>query len=113
MAEADFELGLRINVDATRLLLDICRRRGHRPRLVFTSSVAVYGGDLPPTVTDTTALSPRSSGTQKAVAELMIGDWTRRGFVDGRVLRLPTISVRPAGRTRRRRLLPAGSSASR
>jgi len=96
MAEADFELGLRINVDATRLLLDICRRRGHRPRLVFTSSVAVYGGDLPPTVTDTTALSPRSSyGTQKAVAELMIGDWTRRGFVDGRVLRLPTISVRP------------------
>jgi D-erythronate 2-dehydrogenase len=96
MAEADFELGLRINVDATRLLLDICRRIGHRPRLVFTSSVAVYGGDLPPTVTDTTAVNPRSSyGAQKAVAELLINDWTRRGFVDGRVLRLPTISVRP------------------
>ena len=96
MAEADFELGLRINVDATRLLLDICRRSGHRPRLVFTSSVAVYGGDLPPIVGDATAVSPRSSyGTQKAVAELLICDWTRRGFVDGRVLRLPTISVRP------------------
>ena len=79
MAEADFELGLRINVDATRLLLDICRRHGHRPRLVFTSSVAVYGGDLPPTVTDTTAVSPRSSyGTQKAIAELMVSDWTRK-----------------------------------
>ena len=96
MAEADFELGMRINVDATRLLLDVCRRGGRRPRVVFTSSVAVYGGDLPPTVTDTTALSPRSSyGTQKAVGELLINDWTRRGFVDGRVLRLPTISVRP------------------
>ena len=79
MAEADFELGLRINVDATRLLLDLCRRSGHRPRLVFTSSVAVYGGDLPPTVTDTTAVSPRSSyGTQKAVGELLISDWTRQ-----------------------------------
>jgi nucleoside-diphosphate-sugar epimerase len=96
MAEADFDLGLRINVDATRRLLDVCRRSGRRPRLVFTSSVAVYGGDLPPTVTDTTALNPQSSyGTQKAVAELLINDWTRRGFVDGRVLRLPTISVRP------------------
>jgi nucleoside-diphosphate-sugar epimerase len=96
MAEADFDLGLRINIDATRGLLDVCRRSGHRPRLVFTSSVAVYGGDLPPTVTDTTALNPQTSyGTQKAVAELLINDWTRRGFVDGRVLRLPTISVRP------------------
>jgi nucleoside-diphosphate-sugar epimerase len=96
MAETDFELGLRINIDATRLLLDACRRYGGCPRLVFTSSVAVYGGDLPAVVTDTTALSPRSSyGMEKAVGELMIGDWTRRGFVDGRVLRLPTISVRP------------------
>jgi nucleoside-diphosphate-sugar epimerase len=96
MAEADFELGLRINIDATRLLLDVCRRSGRQPRLVFTSSVAVYGGDVSPIVTDTTAVAPRSSyGTQKAVAELLINDWTRRGFVDGRVLRLPTISVRP------------------
>jgi len=96
MAEADFELGLRINVDATRLLLDVCRRSGHRPRLVFSSSIAVYGGELPPTVTDATAVSPRSSyGAQKAVGELLINDWTRRGFVDGRILRLPTVSVRP------------------
>ena len=64
--------------------------------MVFTSSVAVYGGDLPDTVPDTVAVSPQSSyGTQKAVAELLIGDYTRKGFVDGRVLRLPTISVRP------------------
>lgn len=96
MAEADFDLGLRINLDATRLLLDVCRAIGHRPRVVFTSSVAVYGGDLPATVLDTTTVGPQSSyGTQKAVAELLINDWTRRGFVDGRVLRLPTISVRP------------------
>lgn len=96
MAEADFDLGLRVNLDATRRLLDVCRSRGAHPRLVFASSVAVYGGDLPETVLDTTAVSPQSSyGTQKAMAELLIADYTRRGFVDGRVLRLPTISVRP------------------
>jgi nucleoside-diphosphate-sugar epimerase len=96
MAEADFDLGMHINLDATRRLLDACRRTAGRPRLVFTSSVAVYGGDLPETVRDTTALNPQTSyGTQKAVAELLIGDYTRKGFVDGRVLRLPTISVRP------------------
>ena len=107
MAETDFDLGMRINVDATRLLLDLCRGHAdaglaplghprHRPRLIFASSIAVYGGDLPATVAETTALNPQSSyGTQKAVAELLINDYTRRGFVDGRVLRLPTISVRP------------------
>ena len=95
-AEADFELGMRINLDASRLLLDVCRTRGHRPRVVFTSSVAVYGGTLPEVVLDDTALNPQSSyGTQKAIAELLLCDYTRRGFVDGRVLRLPTISVRP------------------
>lgn len=95
MAEAEFDLGLRINVDATRLLLDACRNAS-RPVLVFTSSVAVFGGDLPATVLDTTALRPQSSyGTQKAIGELLIADYTRKGFVDGRVLRLPTISVRP------------------
>lgn len=95
-AEADFDLGMRINVDATRLLLEICRAKGHRPRVVFTSSVAVYGGDLPETVPETTAVNPQTSyGTQKAVAELLINDYSRRGFVDGRALRLPTISVRP------------------
>jgi nucleoside-diphosphate-sugar epimerase len=107
MAEADFDLGMRINIDATRLLLDLCRGHAdadrsplghphHRPRLVFASSIAVYGGELPGTVAETTALNPQSSyGTQKAVAELLINDYSRRGFVDGRVLRLPTISVRP------------------
>ena len=98
MAEADFELGMRINVDATRLLLDVCRISGggFRPRMVFASSIAVYGGDLPATVPESTAVNPQSSyGTQKAVAELLISDYTRKGFVDGRVLRLPTISVRP------------------
>ena len=95
-AEADFDLGMRINLDASRLLLEVCRARGHRPRVVFTSSVAVYGGDLPDVVQDDTALNPQSSyGTQKAIAELLLSDYTRRGFVDGRVLRLPTISVRP------------------
>jgi len=95
-AEADFELGLRINLDATRQLLDVCRRRGHCPKLLFTSSVAVYGGRLPAVVQDSTALNPQSSyGVQKAIGELLVQDYSRRGFVDGRVLRLPTISVRP------------------
>ena len=95
-AEADFDLGMRINLDASRQLLELCRAAGHRPRVVFTSSVAVYGGTLPPVVTDDTALNPRSSyGTQKAIGELLLSDYTRKGFVDGRTLRLPTISVRP------------------
>jgi nucleoside-diphosphate-sugar epimerase len=95
-AEADFDLGMRINLDASRLLLDICRELGQRPKVVFTSSVAVYGGKLPDLVRDDTALNPRSSyGTQKAIGELLVNDYSRRGFIDGRVLRLPTISVRP------------------
>ncbi|MDB5459312.1 MAG: NAD-dependent epimerase/dehydratase [Caulobacteraceae bacterium] len=95
-AEADFDLGMAINLDASRRLLDLCRAAGHRPRVVFTSSVAVYGGALPPVVTDETRLDPRSSyGVQKAIGELLLGDYTRKGFVDGRILRLPTISVRP------------------
>jgi D-erythronate 2-dehydrogenase len=95
-AEADFDLGMRINLDAARLLLETCRQRGHRPRVLFTSSVAVYGGDLPDVVQNDTALNPQSSyGAQKAIAELLLNDYARRGFVDGRVLRLPTISVRP------------------
>ncbi len=95
-AEADFDLGMRVNLDASRHLLEVCRRLAHRPRVVFTSSVAVYGGDLPATVPDNLAATPQTSyGTQKAMAELLINDYTRRGFVDGRSLRLPTICVRP------------------
>jgi nucleoside-diphosphate-sugar epimerase len=100
-AEADFDLGMRVNLDASRTLLELCRRAGRRPRVVFTSSVAVYGGQLPAVVTDDTPLNPRSSyGTQKAIGELLLADYTRKGFVDGRVLRLPTISVRPGAPNR-------------
>jgi nucleoside-diphosphate-sugar epimerase len=96
MAESDFDLGMQINLDATRRLLDVCRSNATQPRFVFTSSVAVYGGDMPAKVLDSTALNPQTSyGTQKAMAELLIGDCTRRGFIDGRVMRLPTITVRP------------------
>jgi len=95
-AEGDFDLGMRVNLDASRLVLEACRRTGRTPRVLFTSSVAVYGGDLPALVDDTTALTPQSSyGVQKAIAELLLADYTRKGFVDGRVARLPTISVRP------------------
>ena len=95
-AERDFDLGMRVNLDASRLLLDACRAAGNTPRVLFTSSVAVYGGTLPDVVTDATALTPRSSyGTQKAIGELLLSDYTRKGFVDGRIARLPTISVRP------------------
>jgi nucleoside-diphosphate-sugar epimerase len=95
-AEAEFDLGMRINLDASRLLLERCRQLGTRPKVVFTSSVAVYGGELPALVNDATALEPQSSyGVQKAIGELLLSDYHRRGFIDGRVLRLPTISVRP------------------
>jgi nucleoside-diphosphate-sugar epimerase len=95
-AELDFDLGMQVNLDATRLLLDVCREIGAKPRVVFTSSVAVYGGALPDVVQDSTALNPQSSyGVQKAISELLLSDYHRKGFVDGRVARLPTISVRP------------------
>ena len=96
MAEADFDLGMRINVDATRTLLELCRAAGNRPRVVFTSSVAVFGGDLPALLDDTTALNPQTSyGIEKAIGEFLVADYTRKGFIDGRSLRLPTITVRP------------------
>jgi nucleoside-diphosphate-sugar epimerase len=95
-AESDFDLGMRINLDATRILLEQARKNGNRPRVVFTSSVAVFGGDLPPKVLDTTPATPQGSyGAQKAMCELMVSDYSRKGFVDGRSLRLPTVTVRP------------------
>ncbi len=95
-AEQNFELGTKVNLDATRDLLEACRLAGHCPRFVFTSSIAVYGGDLPDPVTDATPPSPRISyGAQKLVCEVLINDYTRRGYVDGRALRLPTVMVRP------------------
>ena len=95
-AEADTDLGYRVNLDGTRAVLDACRALGSAPRLVFASSLAVYGGALPPEVGDDTAPTPQSSyGTQKAIGELLVNDYSRKGFVDGRALRLPTVVVRP------------------
>jgi nucleoside-diphosphate-sugar epimerase len=84
------------NVDATRALLERCRALGTSPRVVFASSVAVFGGVLPDKVPDDQVLTPQSSyGAQKAVGEMLVHDYARKGFVDGRSLRLPTITVRP------------------
>ncbi|GHE22107.1 D-erythronate dehydrogenase [Halomonas urumqiensis] len=96
-AEADLDLGMAVNFDATRELLEGCRQRElSGTRLVMASSVAAYGGDMPVVLDDMTALHPQNSyGTQKAMCELLINDYSRRGLVDGRVLRLPTIVIRP------------------
>ena len=95
-SEAEFDIGMQINVDATRSLLEACRRLPKPPRLVFTSSVAVFGGRLPDVVPEDMAPTPESSyGTEKAIGELLVNDYSRRGFVDGVACRLPTIAVRP------------------
>jgi len=95
-AEADTDLGYRVNLDGTRAVLEACRALGTGPRLVFASSLAVYGGELPPAIGDDTALHPQSSyGAQKAIGELLVNDYSRKGFIDGRALRLPTVVVRP------------------
>ena len=94
-AEADFDLGMRVNLDGTRALLDVCRALPAPPRLVFASSVAVFG-HAPPLVRDDTPARPQSSyGTQKAIGELLVNDCSRKGFVHGCSLRLPTVVVRP------------------
>jgi len=98
--ELDFDLGLRSNLDSTRLLLDGLRAAANQPRLVFSSSVAVFGPDpsnpLPDVVTDTTLPSPQTSyGTHKLMSEYLIADYTRKGYIDGRSARLMTVSVRP------------------
>ena len=99
--EADFDLGLRSNLDTTRALLDALRAAGNAPRLVFASSAAVFGGDppglpLPALVRDDTLPLPQTSyGIQKFVSEQLIADFTRKGFLDGRALRLLTVTVRP------------------
>jgi nucleoside-diphosphate-sugar epimerase len=95
-AEADTDLGYRVNLDGTRAVLDACRTLGSSPRFIFASSLAVYGGRLPPEIGDDTALTPQTSyGTQKAIGELLVNDYSRKGFVDGRAVRLPTVVVRP------------------
>ncbi|MEP7206528.1 MAG: D-erythronate dehydrogenase [Casimicrobiaceae bacterium] len=95
-AEADFDIGMKVNLDVTRGLLEHCRACASPPRFVFTSSLAVFGGNLPSPVPDHSALTPQSSyGTQKAIGELLVYDMSRKGFIDGRSLRLPTVTVRP------------------
>ena len=95
-AEADTDLGYRVNLDGTRMVLDACRALATCPRVVFASSLAVYGGTMPPAVGDDTPLTPQTSyGTQKSIGELLVNDYSRKGFVDGRALRLPTVVVRP------------------
>jgi nucleoside-diphosphate-sugar epimerase len=95
-AEKEFDLGWKVNLDISRHLLEACRHQHPGIRFVFASGFAVYGGTLPAVVTDTTAVTPHSSyGAQKAMVELLVNDYSRKNFVDGRVLRLPTICVRP------------------
>jgi len=95
-AEADFDKGMRVNVDATRRLLERCRALDAPPKFVFASSLAVYGGPLPDPVPDDAPLTPQASyGAQKVIAEYLVYDMTRKGFIDGRSLRLPTVTVRP------------------
>jgi nucleoside-diphosphate-sugar epimerase len=97
-AEADFDKGYRVNLDGTRHLFEAIRNEGggYRPRVVFTSSIAVFGAPFPEAIGDEFLSAPLTSyGTQKAIGELLLSDYTRRGFFDGIGIRLPTICVRP------------------
>jgi len=103
-AEGEFDTGMAVNVDGTRNLLEACRRatasgsgaEPRPPRFVFTSTVAVYGGTLPPVVTDDTAIVPQSSyGAEKSICEVLVREYSRRGFLDGIICRVPTVAVRP------------------
>lgn len=95
-AEAEFDTGMRVNLDATRALLERCRRLAAPPKVVFTSSLAVFGGPLPDPVPDEAPLNPQASyGVQKTLGELLVFDMSRKGYIDGRSLRMPTVTVRP------------------
>lgn len=95
-AETDFDKGYRVNLDGTRVLLEEIRAAGYKPKVVFTSSVAVYGAPFPASIGDEFQLTPLTSyGTQKAISELLLADYNRREFLDGVGIRLPTICVRP------------------
>jgi nucleoside-diphosphate-sugar epimerase len=95
-AEADFDKGYRVNLDGTRRLFDAIRKEGYKPRVVFASSIAVFGAPFPEAIGDEFLSAPLTSyGTQKAIGELLLCDYTRRGFLDGIGIRLPTICVRP------------------
>ncbi|MFZ1003075.1 MAG: D-erythronate dehydrogenase [Pseudolabrys sp.] len=95
-AETDFDKGYRVNLDGTRALLEEIRAAGYKPKVVFTSSIAVYGAPFPASIADEFQLTPLTSyGTQKAICELLLADYNRRGILEGVGIRLPTICVRP------------------
>jgi D-erythronate 2-dehydrogenase len=95
-AEIDFEKGYRVNLDGTRALLEAIHTAVYKPKVVFTSSIAVYGAPFPTSIPDDFHLTPLTSyGTQKAICELLLADYARRGLLDGVGIRLPTICVRP------------------
>jgi len=95
-AEADFDKGYRVNLEGTRLLFEAIRKAHYQPRVVFTSSIAVFGAPFPEAIGDEFLNAPLTSyGTQKAISELLLSDYSRRGFFDGIGIRLPTICVRP------------------
>jgi nucleoside-diphosphate-sugar epimerase len=97
-AEKDFEKGYRINLDATRILFEVIRKTGggYKPKVIFTSSIAVFGAPFPEAIGDEFFTTPLTSyGTQKAIDELLLNDYSRRGFFDGVALRMPTVCVRP------------------
>lgn len=95
-AEADFETGMAVNLNGVLNVLERCRALSDTPVLVYTSSLAVFGGEVPDPIEDWTIPNPQTSyGAQKAIGELLVNDYSRRGFIDGRGFRLPTISVRP------------------
>ncbi len=100
-AEEDFDFGYKINMYGTINVLERARALGTKPALVFTSSIAVFGGEVPQPYTDNSALNPQISyGAQKLIGELLVEDYARKGFIDGRGFRLPTISVRPGAPNR-------------
>ena len=99
-AESDFDLGMRVNLDGTRNVLELCRAQfnatGKAPRVLYASSIAVFGTPLPDVITDATTPTPQASyGVQKLIGEWLIADYHRKGYIDGRAVRIPTVSVRP------------------
>ncbi|MBL4807543.1 MAG: SDR family oxidoreductase [Rhodobacteraceae bacterium] len=95
-AEADFDLGMTVNLQGTMNILAAARAQANQPKVIMASSVAVHGGEAPILVHDGVALNPQTSyGTQKAMGELLLNDYVRKGFVTGCGLRLPTVSIRP------------------
>ena len=95
-AEANFDLGMRVNLFGSLHLFEAARGQGNKPVVVYASSVAVHGGEAPTTIIDGVELNPQTSyGAQKAMGELLLNDMSRKGFIDGRGLRLPTVSIRP------------------